>query len=274
MTSIDAHQHFWSLSRGDYFWMSPNQKAIYRDVLPSELKPIIDRHGIVGTVLVQAAPSIEETEYMLGIADATPWVKGVVGWIDFEQPSHLKHLERFARHPKFRGVRPMIQDIADVDWMLRSDIDWAYRTIVDLDLRFDALGFPRHLSNFLKLFHRHSDMKIVVDHCMKPQIRDRAFGPWAKGIAAIAAETGAYVKLSGLATEANSGWTIDDLRPYVKHVIDCFGPERVMWGSDWPVLDLNGNYDSWHETASALIDGDAAKNAIMGETARRFYRLD
>ena len=272
--TIDAHQHFWALSRGDYFWMSPDLKAIYRDFSTADLQPILARHGIGGTVLVQAAASVEETEYMLGIADATPWVKGVVGWIDFEHKEHLKHLERFARHPKFRGVRPMIQDIPDMDWMLRSDIDWAYRAIADLDLRFDALGFPRHLANFLTLLGRHPGMKVVVDHCMKPQIRDLAFENWAEGIAAIAQGTGACVKLSGLVTEAGKGWIAQDLRPYVDHVISSFGAQRVMWGSDWPVVDLNGDYDSWRKASLELIGDRQGRDAILGGTARAFYRLD
>jgi L-fuconolactonase len=166
---IDAHQHFWSLSRGDYFWMSPALAPIYRDFAPADLEPTLERSGVVGTILVQAAASVEETEYLLGIADATAWVKGVVGWVDFERPDNRRHLERFARHPKFRGVRPMIQDIPDEEWMLRPDIDWACRAIVDLGLRFDALGYPRHLENFLRLLHRHPDMNVVIDQCMKPR---------------------------------------------------------------------------------------------------------
>jgi L-fuconolactonase len=168
----------------------------------------------------------------------------------------------------------MIQDIPDVDWMLRSDIEWGFRAIVDLDLRFDALGFPRHLDNFLTLLRRHKDLTCVLDHCMKPRIREGAFDDWAKGMAAIAEETGAYVKLSGLATEARSGWTPGDLAPYVSHVIDAFGADRVMWGSDWPVIDLNASYDSWRAATLGLIGDHPGKAAILGGSARRFYRLD
>jgi L-fuconolactonase len=163
----------------------------------------------------------------------------------------------------------MIQDIPDPDWMHRPDIRWAFDAIIDLDLTFDALGFPIHLDNFLRLFDRHPAMRVVVDHCMKPQIRDRAFDQWAPGIARIAAETPAFCKLSGLATEAAPGWTLEDLRPYADHVLAAFGPDRVMWGSDWPVLTLNGDYRGWWDAAHALADAPQ----VFGQTAAAFYRI-
>ena len=272
--NIDSHQHFWSPSRGDYFWMAGEGVApINRPILPQDMKPLLQQHGIDVTVLVQAAPTIEETEYMLGLADATDFVAKVVGWVDFENPSHIKHLERFARHSKFAGVRPMIQDIADQDWMHRADVQWAYQAIIDLDLTFDALGFPIHLDNFLTLFNRYPAMRTVVDHCMKPAIRDNAFNDWARTMKAIARETTAFCKLSGLATEAKPGWTTDTLRPYAEHVIDVFGPSRVMWGSDWPVLELNGTYNSWHSAAQEYLLSDEERREVFGNTAARFYRI-
>ena len=268
---IDAHQHFWSPARGDYFWMdSDGARPIRRDFLPRDFEPMRRKHGIDATVLVQAAPSIEETEYMLGLADATPWIAKVVGWIDFEDRSHLKHLQRFAKHAKFAGVRPMIQDIADPLWMHRDDVQWAYEAIIDHDLTFDALGYPIHLDEFLKLFRRYPKLRAVVDHCMKPVIRENAFDDWAGKIERIARETQACCKLSGLATEAKAGWTADTLRPYGAHVIACFGPDRVMWGSDWPVLTLNGDYDAW---VAAARDIAGSSDRIFDATARAFYRL-
>ena len=256
--------------------MPPDHPVLARNYRLADLEPFLDRHDIAATVLVQAAPTFEETEYMLGIADSTDRVAGVVGWIDFEQPDHLKHLQRFAAHDKFRGVRPMIQDIADDDWMLRPDLDWAFRALIEHDVAFDALGFPRHLGRFLKLFERYPDLRVIVDHCMKPQIADKGYDAWAPGMARIAAETGAFCKLSGLVTEASESWTVDDLKPYVDHVLECFGPERVVWGSDWPVCTLRATYDQWIEATDRLLAGLGAdeRRAILGGNAARFYRLD
>lgn len=271
---IDAHQHFWSPARGDYFWMEgPAAAPIRREVFPRHLEPHLKAHGIDKTVVVQAAAAVEETEYMLGLADATDFVAKVVGWIDFEKPSDAKQLERLARHPKFAGVRPMIQDIADVDWMQRLDVQWAYQAISDLDLSFDALGYPIHLDNFARLFERFPKMRTVIDHCMKPRIRDDEFDGWAARMEKIARTTPVFCKLSGLATEANPGWTVETLRPYAEHVINVFGPERVMWGSDWPVVELNGSYDSWRQAALAIVGNRQGKEAILGGTAATFYRI-
>jgi len=270
---VDSHQHFWNPARGDYGWMDgPGLEAIRKPILPENLAAHLNTCGIDRTVLVQAAPTVNETEYMLGLADATPSVAKVVGWVDFEKRSDLKHLERLAKHPKFAGVRPMIQDLPDPEWMHRNDIQWAFDAIVDLDLTFDALGFPVHLEPFLRLFNHNPKMRIVVDHCMKPRIRDGAFDDWAKGIAKIAQETEVYCKLSGIATEAAKGWTIDTLKPYAHHVIEVFGAKRVMFGSDWPVLELNGTYDSWFQAAKSIVQPHDF-NAIFGETAAQFYRI-
>lgn len=274
---IDSHQHFWTRARGDYTWLKPDHGVIYRDFGPADLEAYLVEAGIDGTVLVQAAATTAETDFMLSIAETSDRVKGVVGWIDFEAPSDLATLKRFAKHPKFRGVRPMIQDIADVDWALRPDLDWAYRAIIDLDLTFDFLGFPRHLDRALTLLKRYPDMRVVIDHSMKPEIAAGRFEPWATGMRRLAEETSASCKLSGLVTEAGPDWTIDRLRPFVAHVLDIFGPDRVMWGSDWPVLDLAGTYPGWYDTAQKLVaetcsDPKAAAK-IFGETARTFYRL-
>lgn len=272
---IDAHQHFWSIARGDYDWMGSDEglAPLRRDVLPADLEPHRQAFGIDRTVLVQAAPTLAETHYMLGLADATDWVAKVVGWIDFENRNDLTSLERLARHAKFSGVRPMIQDIADPNWMLRDDLRWAFDALCDLDLTFDALGFPIHIDNFLRLFDRHPRMRIVVDHCMKPQIRDGAYDGWAEGMARIAKETSAFCKLSGLATEAAPEWRPEDLRPYAAQVLAAFGSDRVMWGSDWPVLELNGSYEQWRRTATAFVPGPADQAAVFGTTAKRFYRI-
>lgn len=274
---IDAHQHYWNPARGDHHWMPQGHPILDRPYGPADLEPNLARHGIDRSVIVQAAATVEETNYMLGIADATPSVAGVVGWIDFEDPSQAQVLERLVNHPKFLGVRPMIQDIPDTDWMLRDDVAWAYDALADLGLTFDALGFPRHLANFATVMARRPNLKVVIDHCMKPQICDHSeanLAFWSEGMARLA-DAGAFVKLSGIVTEANEGWTVEDLRPYVSEVLRHFGPDRVMWGSDWPVCLNRGSYSDWREAAETLTADldEGARAAIFGGTAARFYGL-
>lgn len=280
MIRIDSHQHYWHPARGDYRWMPMDNPILARPYGPHDLTPQLEQSGISKTVIVQAAASIEETEYILGISDASPSVAAVVGWIDFEDPTHLAHLKRLKNHPKFAGVRPMIQDIADVDWMLRENVQWAFAALADLDLTFDALGFSRHLANFLTIFKRYPKLRVVVDHCMKPQIRNHAtaqneFKFWSEGLSRIAAETNAYCKLSGIVTEANENWTTGDLRPYTDHVLSAFGPIRVMWGSDWPVCRLRCEYGDWVNAAETLTAHlpETEKSEVFGGAAARFYRL-
>ena len=275
---IDAHQHFWNPARGDYGWMPKGDAVLDRVYRPADLAPLLAVAGIDRTVLVQAAASVAETEYLLGLADATPFVAGVVGWVDFERQADRATLARLAGHPAFRGVRPMIQDIADDRWMLRDDVQWAFRAVCDLGLTFDALGFPRHLDHFLALLTRYPAMRVVIDHCMKPQIRDPSptgFRHWADGMSRLADQTGAFCKFSALITEADAGWQVADLAPYADHVLRVFGAERVMWGSDWPVCLLRGSYAGWLAAAETLVAGlnDADRAAVFGGTAARFYRI-
>lgn len=278
---IDSHVHLWNPARGDYGWMPKGDPVLDRSYRPSDLAPILDRHGVSRVVLVQAAPTVEETDYMLGLADG--WaeggdrVAGVVGWVDFEDRGQRQHLERFAAHPKMVGVRPMIQDIADLEWMHRKDIVWAFDAMAELGLVFDALGYPVHLPGFLALFQRHPGLKIVVDHGAKPRIRDvkanpSAFTQWAADIGRIARETGAVCKLSGLATEAAAGFSDDDLQPFAAHILDVFGPDRVMFGSDWPVVTLAAGYERWFAAARRFVP-EANRAAVFGGTAKRVYGL-
>ncbi|MFT4960190.1 MAG: L-fuconolactonase [Paracoccaceae bacterium] len=278
MARIDAHQHYWAPARGDYDWMPMDNAVLARTYEPRDLEPSLKRHDIDKTILVQAAATVLETDFILGIAAATDSVAGVVGWIDFENPDDLAHLQRFAKHPKFCGVRPMIQDIADINWMLRDDVQWGFQALVDLDLTLDALGFSRHLANFHTILTRYPDLRVVIDHCMKPQIRNHPsdWQSWRDGMTRLAKDTNAYVKLSGLVTEANDSWSIDDLRPYANLVLSEFGANRVMWGSDWPVCQLQASYNQWLATAQDLTDDltKVEKNRIFGGTAIDFYRLE
>jgi L-fuconolactonase len=276
MKRVDAHQHFWRLSRGDYGWLTPELGPIHRDFLPPDLEPLLQRHDIAATVLVQAAPTEAETRFMLSLADAHPFVEGVVGWTDFAAADAPAAIARLARHPKLKGLRPMIQDIADADWMLRPELEPAFRALVVHDLVFDALVLPRHLGNLLALARRHPDLRIVVDHCAKPAIAAGGFSGWADDIGRIAAETGAACKLSGLVTEAGADWSAERLRPYVDHVLSIFGPGRVVWGSDWPVSTLAAGYEDWVAATGQLLDGwsDEEREAILGGNAVRVYGLE
>ena len=271
---IDSHQHYWDPQRGDYFWMEPESR-LFRVYGPEDLQPRLDQNGIDGTVLVQAAPTREETQYMLSLADRTPSVLGVVGWIDFEDRLHSPALERFALHPKFKGVRPMIQDIADPKWVCHANLNWAFDTVADLDLCFDALVYPEHIPFILKRLGRQPELKVVIDHGAKPVIRDRLFDDWAEDMTRIARDTTALVKLSGLVTEAAADWSPETLRPYTDHLLATFGPSRMMWGSDWPVCLLASSYDVWLRTAEGLTADctPAEKAAIFGGNAVAFYGL-
>lgn len=273
---IDAHQHFWNPGRGDYGWMPKDNATLNRVWGPADLAPLLAQAGVERTVLVQAAPTVDETEYMLGLADAGDTVAGVVGWVDFDRPGDAAVLRRLAGHPKFRGVRPMIQDLPDDAWMHRDEVQWGYRAVIENGLTFDALGFPRHLGHFLALLRRYPEMRVVIDHCMKPQIRDpspAAFAHWADGMARLAGETRAFCKFSALVTEARPDWTVQDLKPYVDHIISVFGPERVMWGSDWPVCLLASSYAGWRQAALDLTAHlpQSARDRIFGGTAAEFY---
>jgi L-fuconolactonase len=270
---IDAHQHFWQIDRGDYFWMGPEVAPIVRDFGPGDLKPLLDRHGIGLSILVQAAPTEAETAFMLDLARATPFVAGVVGWTEFSAPDAPDAIGRMAQDQLLVGLRPMVQDIPDDDWLVRPDLTPAFRALVGHGLVYDALPKPRHLSRLLVLLDRHPDLPVVVDHGAKPFIRERRLDPWRADMAAVAARPNAVCKLSGLATEAAPDWRVDDLRPYAEHLLQVFGPDRLLWGSDWPVVNLAGGYERWREAALALMEdlSPAEREAILGGNAARVY---
>ncbi|MFV2092850.1 MAG: amidohydrolase, partial [Hyphomicrobiales bacterium] len=226
-------------------------------------------------VLVQAAATIAETEFLLSVAEATPFVAGVVGWVDFDSPEAGAELVRLAKNPWMKGVRPMIQDIPDPGWMLRPQLDAAFRAVIDQGLGFDALTMPWHLENLHTLLARYPEMRVVVCHASKPQIGERAFDEWATSMARIATDTNAFCKLSGLVTEAGPDWSTDDLRPYVEHLLVSFGPGRLIWGSDWPVCTLAAPLAKWLATTHELLAGLAPgqRDQILGVNATDFYRL-
>jgi L-fuconolactonase len=270
---IDAHQHFWTLARGDYGWLTEKLTPIYRDFGPPDLQPHLKRHNIARTILVQAAPTIAETHFMLDLAQKTPFVAGVVGWADFEAPHAADTIAKVARNVLLVGLRPMVHDIADDDWLLRDDLVPAFEALIDHGLVFDALVRPRHLPRLLKLIERHPGLSVVVDHAAKPDIREQLFDPWHADLADVATHSSVVCKLSGLVTEAPNDWTRDDLRPYVEHLLYIFGPERLLFGSDWPVVNLAADYDRWFEAALSLLADltDSEREAVLGGNAERIY---
>lgn len=272
---LDSHQHFWRLSRGDYGWLTPELQALYRDFEPEDLKPHLDRCAVRQTILVQAAPTVAETRFILDLADAHDFIAGVVGWIDFEADDALEVLATLRARSKLVGIRPMIQDIPDPNWMLKPVLAPAFEALIEQHLVFDALVKPPHLPMLLQLAKRHPDLKIVVDHAAKPAIALGAFDAWAKDIERIARETSAVCKISGLVTEANAA-EHDALEPYVDHVLACFGPSRLMWGSDWPVCEMVCRYDEWFDLSQQLFAHltPSERAAIFGDVARSTYGIE
>lgn len=272
---IDSHQHFWRLARGDYEWMSPALKAIYRDFEPEDLQHWLEACGVQKTVVVQAAATVDETEFLLQLADENDWIAGVVGWVDMESPGAVATLERMRAHPKFAGVRPMIQDIPDPAWMLRAELMPVFEWLEATQLAFDALVKPVHLKHLAELLARHPNLKTVIDHGGKPNIREQQFDGWAKDIAWLANNTQARCKLSGLLTEAAAGSGDAELSPYIEHLLQCFGPARLMWGSDWPVINLASDYGRWMslcERALAVLP-EPDRRKIWRDNAIAFYNL-
>ncbi len=269
---IDAHQHFWKLSRGDYGWLTPELAPIHRDFGPADLKPLLAATRIDRTILVQAAPTEAETAYLLEIARAEPMVAGVVGWADFDAPDIEMRIAALAEEPLLVGLRPMIQDIADPGWMLSAGVDRALRAMHRHGLVFDALVKPVHLENLLILARRHPELPIVIDHLAKPAIATNGFAPWADGMAQFAALPNVLVKLSGLMTEAGSA-KADAIPAYLHTALKNFGAHRAIFGSDWPVLNLSGHYVEWIALVeNAIADLPAAdRAAIMGGNAARLY---
>ncbi len=271
---VDAHHHFWRLARGDYGWMTPDL-PIYRDYGLDDLRPLLGE--VTATVLVQAAPTEAETGFMLDTARASAGlVRAVVGWTDLASPIASTRIAALAGEAPLKGLRPMLQDISDTDWVLRDDVRPGLDAMERAGLRLDLLVQSRHLPLVTRLAERHPALPLVVDHAAKPRIADGAWEPWASDIARVAKETPAFCKLSGLVTEAAPDWTVDDLRRYADHLLEHFGPARLLWGSDWPVVCLAGGYVRWREATEALIAGlaGAERDAVLGGTAARFYGFE
>lgn len=283
---VDAHQHFWRLARGDYGWLRPDVAAlapIHRDFDPADLQPLLAAHGIAQTVLVQAAPTVAETEFMLGLAREHAFIAGVVGWVDFTRRDSVATLERWAATaPALKSLRPMLQDLPEDDWIVHAPHPDVLAALPRLGLAFDALVKPWHLAPLLSFVRANPQLPVVIDHGAKPLLVEGWSGSWVEawetGLAALAAEPTVACKFSGLLTEASPAQCADPvatLRPVWDTLLEAFGPERLIWGSDWPVLTLAAGYDRWVAAAETLI-GELSPDeqaAVWGGNARRFYTL-
>ncbi len=271
---IDSHQHYWNGKRCDFYWMSPKIPAVLRRVYrPRDLIPHLKKHRIDKTVLVQATDNTAETDFLLEMANHEPTIAGVVGWLDVDSLSFPQQFERYRKNRKFIGIRPMLQDRPDDDFILRPQVITSLKLLAEHDFPFDILVYARQLPYVLKMLDRLPNLHAVVDHIAKPAIRERKLQPWKKHMATVAAHPKIHCKLSGMITEANlTTWTVDDLRPYVEHVVECFGLDRVMFGSDWPVCLLAGNYDRVIDALQTILNG-RAEAAVFGDNAARFYKL-
>lgn len=275
MEIIDAHQHYWQIARGDYFWMGPHVAPIMRDYFPADMMQHRDNAGVSRTIVVQAAQTVAETEFLLDLAESNASIAGVVGWVDLDSADAVATLERLARRPKFRGIRPMLQDIEDTFDILKPRQLEALAHLPRLGLTFDALAQPRHLPVVAALADHLPDLAIVVDHGAKPFIARGIIEPWASDMAALARRGNVMCKLSGLVTEVGPDWTMGQIEPYAAHLLGVFGPGRLMFGSDWPVLDLASTYETWWASAQELTRtlSESERAAVFGGNAARFYGI-
>lgn len=270
--AIDAHQHFWHLADRAGEWPPPELAAIHRDFAPDDLRPHLAVTGVEGTVLVQSLPRAADTDFMLGLAERHAFIRGVVGWVDLKAPDGADEVRRRATAPRLKGLRPMLQSLPD-DWLDDPALDPAVRAMLDCGLRFDALVLPHQLAALLRFADRFPALPIVIDHGAKPAIGAGGSLGWREAMAALADRPQVLCKLSGLLTEAGDRRAPEDIRPYAETLLALFGADRLMWGSDWPVLELAGTYPGWHAMAHDLIPA-ADHEAVFGQTARRFYGLD
>jgi len=274
---IDSHQHFWQVGRFDYPWMTPEVELLCRDYLPPRIEPILEANSVDQTVVVQASNSIEETRWLLGLAEQNLFIGGVVGWVGLQSDEVAAQLDEFTLHPKFKGVRHLVESEPADDWLMQPDVIRGLRELAARDLSYDLLVHTRHLKYATEVAARCPETRFVVDHIAKPPIAKREIDEWARELKPLAALPNVWCKLSGLVTEANwTDWRVEDLKPYVETALEFFGPERMMFGSDWPVCLLAATYDRVLEAAQILLGeiDEQDRQRIFSQNAIEFYRID
>jgi L-fuconolactonase len=274
---IDAHQHFWDLDRFEYAWMPPAPSVLRQTFLPDRLARILARNRFEGSVLVQANTLLAETRWLLDLSEANEFIRAVVGWVDLTDPRLGEILDEFQNRPKFKGVRHPVHDEPDENWLLRPDVLAGLSELALRGLPYDLLLRPQHLPLVPHIAERVPDLRMVIDHIAKPPIAAQVFEPWARDMEVAAQLPQVYCKLSGMITEADpKSWKAEHLRPYVGHAMRIFGPDRLMFGSDWPVCMLVG---TWKEALAAFTQSIGmqpieVREKLLGETAQRFYRIE
>jgi L-fucono-1,5-lactonase len=272
---IDSHQHFWRYDPAQYPWIDDSMAVLRRDFLPSDLKPELEKAGIDACIAVQARQSLEETRWLLELADANPFITGVVGWVDLQADNVREQLEALAPSSKLVGVRHVVQSEDDDRFLLRPSFCRGISMLEDVELAYDILIYPRHLGVAAEFVARFPRQRFVLDHMAKPDIRHGEIDDWERGIRALAEFPHVFCKVSGLVTEADwARWTEQDLRPYLDVVFDAFGPSRLMAGSDWPVCTVAGDYSRTMAVLTHYLSDRHERDgaAVMGGTAMRFYK--
>ena len=273
---IDAHQHFWRYNPREYGWIDDSMASLRKDFLPSDLEPELQSNGFEGCVAVQVRQTLEETRWLLELADAASFIVGVVGWVDLKSSRLRSDLQQITVNSKLVGVRHIVQSEPDDRFLLRRDFLDGVAMLEEFGLAYDILIYPRHLPVALELVRKLPKQRFVLDHLAKPAIKERELRGWAAGIRDLASLPNVMCKLSGLVTEADwSGWTSDQIRPYLDVAFEHFGPERLMIGSDWPVCTLAASYSRVIEVVVDYLKSfpTETREAVMGGNARRFWRL-
>jgi L-fuconolactonase len=273
---IDAHHHLWRYDPIEYGWIDDSMTVLKRNFLPNDLEKEIREVGIDGTVAIQARQSLEETRWLLSQAREASFIRGVVGWAPIASAAFAEDLEQLRDQPKLKGLRHIIQDEKDPQFMAGADFNRGIAALHSSGLVYDILIFERQLSATIPFVDRHPNQVFVLDHVAKPRIGARILDPWRSQIAELARRKNVYCKLSGMVTEANwQSWRMEDLRPYFDVVLGAFGPERMMYGSDWPVCLLATTYSKWFATVNLLIEplSKTEKEMILGGTATKVYSL-
>ncbi|HYE49125.1 MAG TPA: amidohydrolase family protein [Azospirillaceae bacterium] len=275
---LDCHHHLWKADRGDYHWMGPQVPVLCRDYLADDLAPLLRKAGVERTILVQAAQTEAETDFLLEIAAGTDFVAGVTGWLDLDDPGFPDRLAHYRRHPKFVAVRPMLQDIGDDAWILRPTVLENLGHLAATGFPLEFLTYPRHLPHVITALQQVPGLRAVVDHLSKPPIASGRLEPWATLLARVAAFPNVHCKLSGMVTEADHGtWSPAALAPYVEHAVSVFGPDRLMYGSDWPVCRLAAEYGEVIHALRLILGarlGPADLDKIFRTNGARFYGLE
>ena len=273
---IDAHQHFWRYNPDEYGWIDDSMIKLRRDFLPGDLQRELEHAGFDGCIAVQARQTIEETRWLLELAEASPFILGVVGWVDLQSEDVRSQLREFSKNPKLLGVRHIVQGEADDRFMLRPEFLRGVATLEEFGLTYDILIYARHLpvaAEFVQQFPRQS---FVLDHLAKPLIKHGEIEPWRSDLRRLAEFPNVWCKLSGLVTEADwQAWTPEQIAPHLEAAFECFGPERLMIGSDWPVCTVAGSYSRTMNLVIEFLKGhpDAERDAVLGGTAAKFWRL-